>query len=92
MANSHDISTKKWAELRDLLEQQGGRCAYSGELLILGQNMSLDHKTPRSRGGGNELSNLQWVTWRINLMKNDLTHEEFLRMCALVVMKNLPRS
>jgi 5-methylcytosine-specific restriction endonuclease McrA len=84
IANSHGMSTKDWPVLRDLLVAQNRRCAYSRDVLVLGQNMSLDHKTPTSRGGGNEPSNLQWVTWRVNLMKSDMTHEEFLHMCRRI--------
>jgi 5-methylcytosine-specific restriction endonuclease McrA len=87
VANSNLKAMKRWTELRDLLAHQNNRCAYTGELLITGQNMSLDHKVPRSRGGGDELSNLQWVTWRVNLMKSDMTHEEFLSMCWKIGMR-----
>lgn len=56
-------------------------CPYTGELLIPGENMSLDHKTPikHDKSLALELSNLQWVSWTYNLAKHDQTNEEFNR-------------
>lgn len=75
---------RKWRELRDLLASQGGRCAYTNEKLVLGVNASIDHKTPRSRGGSNTIGNVHWVTWAVNRCKTDLTHDEFVAMCRTV--------
>jgi hypothetical protein len=74
----------RWRDLRTAFERQGARCVYTGEALVLGINASVDHKTPRSRGGANELANLQWVTWGVNRSKRDLTHDEFVSMCRCV--------
>jgi len=73
-----------WQDLLSLLEAQQYRCAYTGELLTVG-TMHLDHVVPRSRGGNNSVSNLQWITARINRMKSDLDHGEFLRLCEEIV-------
>lgn len=70
--------------LRRILERQGFRCRYTGEVLTPGVNANVDHVVPRSRGGTNDESNLQWVTARINRMKTDMTHEEFLAACVEV--------
>ena len=70
--------------IKDLLDQQGHLCVYTGEPLIPGVNASLDHKTPTSRGGDNSIGNLQWVTKRINSFKNYLTHEEFVNLCGII--------
>jgi hypothetical protein len=40
---------------------------------------SIDHKIPTSKGGTNELSNLQWVDFTINVMKYNQLHGEFLQ-------------
>jgi hypothetical protein len=66
-------------------EQQQGRCAYTGIELIPGLTASLDHIIPTSRGGTHDESNLQWVTKQINCMKTDMTHDEFLAMCQLIL-------
>ena len=67
---------------------QRGVCAYSGELMLLGgrspTSASLDHKIPSKRKGGNEKTNLHWVTRKMNLMKSNLTHEEFVTLCSRV--------
>jgi hypothetical protein len=65
-------------------ERQGGRCAYTGAPLIPGGNASVDHVTPRSRGGTNAEENLEWVTWTINEMKGNRTRDEFLVLCKVV--------
>ncbi len=75
------------AILLRLWDQQNGRCAYTGVELIPGMNASVDHKVPVTRGGGNEESNLHWVEFRVNTMKYNQTHEEFLATCRLVVSR-----
>jgi hypothetical protein len=70
-----------------LLEGQQGACIYTGAQLKPGVNASLDHKTPKVRGGKNEIPNLQWVTALINRMKAHLTHEEFIAICRLIVAR-----
>jgi hypothetical protein len=39
---------------------------------------TLDHKTPRAKGGGNDLENLQFLTWFENRTKSDMSEEEWL--------------
>lgn len=79
--------TSDWVGLKVLFDHQGGLCAYSGRPLTFGPNTTLDHKTPRSRSGGNELSNFQWVTRRVNTMKTDFTHDEFIRACHAIARR-----
>lgn len=74
-------------ELKQLIEAQGFECPYSGRTLELGKNASLDHKTPRSRGGSSEIENLHWVDHDINRHKSDATHDEFIALCRLVVSR-----
>jgi len=38
---------------------------------------SLDHIVPKSRGGLNELHNLQFLTWFENFSKRDMTQQEW---------------
>lgn len=62
-------------------------CPYTGEELRLGDNVSLDHKYPKARFP--ELStcidNLEWVSWKANRSKQDMTPEEFRTFCKKVV-------
>jgi len=71
-------------ELQKLFLSQVRRCVYSGIRLVLGDNASIDHKTPTSRGGGHEIENLQWVDIRINRMKGDMTDSEFRAFLAVI--------
>lgn len=41
---------------------------------------SIDHKTPKNRGGPNDLSNLQLIDLKCNKVKGDLTDEEFMQL------------
>lgn len=38
---------------------------------------SIDHITPKSKGGGNNIDNLQFLTWFENRCKNNLSQEEW---------------
>ena len=71
--------------LQSIWDEQKGLCSVTGERLIPGFNASLDHIMPVSKGGSSARSNLRWVTSTINHMKWDLTDEEFVRMCRVVV-------
>lgn len=84
MAKLHLGAVKAWEELESLYDAQNGRCRFTGELLILGSNTSLDHRVPKARGGTSEIGNLQWTTKQVNLCKRDLTDEEFIALCEKV--------
>ena len=62
-------------------------CPLTGRKLQ-GNTMSVDHKIPISRGGTNELSNLQFVHIDVNYAKQDLLQEEFIQLCRDVVSVN----
>ena len=71
---------------------QRGRCAYTGKKLD--RTAQVDHKTPVSRGGNNEASNLHWVTADANWVKRDKTHDEFIALCSDIsgyIEQNKPR-
>jgi 5-methylcytosine-specific restriction endonuclease McrA len=69
-----------------LLEAQGYLCALTGVRLEV-ETAELDHKVPVSRGGTNDLSNLQWVHKSINRAKGTMTNEEFVEACVKVAEK-----
>lgn len=71
--------------LKNLWEKQGGLCAITGEPLVPGGNASLDHIVPRSKGGTNDASNLQWVTLEANWLKRDRTLDEVYDLCERVL-------
>lgn len=86
-SDKHLGGRHRWRELLAVFVKQKGKCAYTGELLILGDNASLDHKMPKSRGGEDVSSNLQWVTWNVNDCKRALTHDEFVALCRKVAFR-----
>lgn len=79
--------SNKWTELRDLLIFQDGKCAYTDVKLSIGGNASIDHKMPRSKGGAASIENLQWIDWKINRMKTDIPHDEFVSICDYISKK-----
>jgi hypothetical protein len=87
IGSSHHLTKSNGgiALLKLLWEEQNGRCSVTGEQLVPGVNASLDHITPVSKGGRTEKSNLRWVTLQVNHIKWDLTDDEFLGLCRLIV-------
>jgi hypothetical protein len=75
-------SKKLWPVIRDKLIAQDWKCAYTGELLVLSVNDSLDHIYPLSRfpERATDPTNIEWVCRQVNEMKRDRTPEEFLTM------------
>ncbi len=71
-------------KLKEKFESQGGRCAYTGEPLVIGQNCSLDHILPVSRGGDSRIDNLQWVTKQVNSIKRDILEADFLALIKAI--------
>lgn len=89
VSSFHNTGTRRNGEpLEKLFRAQDMKCAYTGVFLVPGVNASVDHKVPCSRGGSNNIDNLQWVDLKINRMKTDMTHEEFLEACRLVLSRS----
>ena len=70
----------EWQEIRDKFHAQNGKCPLSGIALTLGLNAELDHIIPSSRGGGDNIENLQWVLTRVNRMKHQMIESEFFEL------------
>jgi 5-methylcytosine-specific restriction endonuclease McrA len=70
-------------ELAALWKLQRGRCALTG--CRLDRSAHLDHKLPRTRGGRDNIENLQWAAPLPNLAKRALTDPEFIALCREVV-------
>ena len=64
-----------------LFEQQEGFCYYCGELLYSSfvDYFHLEHKTPVSRGGSSDISNIVLSCATCNYKKGTKTHEEYLQ-------------
>lgn len=80
-------NVRLWKELKVLFESQSV-CPYTGRSLVLGVSTTLDHKTPVSKGGSNDISNLQWVYFDyyggfdVNRMKGAMTDQEYREAIA----------
>ena len=72
----------RWKELRELLEKQDFICPLTGRELVPGENASLDHIIPKSRGGPNKIGNLQWLDNNINFAKRNLLPDEFAQLIS----------
>lgn len=77
----HNLGTKKkWEEIKELFYEQNGICPLSGRKLTIGINTSLDHIIPSSKQGSDNVSNLRWVHYRVNIAKNNLSDDELLTL------------
>lgn len=78
--------------LWNLLKQQNFKCAISGqELFITNINIKSNYNISLDRidsSIGYIKDNVQWVTKEINLMKQSLNQEYFIKLCKLIVNYN----
>lgn len=63
---------------RKLYARQNGKCAYCGRHRNH-KYMTVDHIIPLSKGGTNDIGNLQCVCKKCNSLKDDMMPEEFVR-------------
>ena len=82
MAVKHLGSELKWQILLDKLYRCDWRCCYTGDKLRMGDNLSFDHPDPTARfpDRRHDPDNLEPVSLQVNLMKRDLTKNEFLAL------------
>lgn len=71
-------------QLARLWKKQRGRCAITGRRLTR-ENAELDHRHPKSKGGGDNIENLQWTCCEVNRAKRDLSQAEFEALCYNVL-------
>ncbi len=74
--------------LAEKFEEQKHLCYYTNKIMIPGVNASIDHKIPRKRGGSDDLINLVWCDFNVNMQKRDLTEKEFIEQCKLVYLNS----
>lgn len=75
--------------VEELLNKIGANpiCYLTGLPIDLNDSKSyqLDHKIPKSRGGDNSLDNCGLVSRKANMSKSDMTYEEYIELCKLVI-------
>lgn len=78
---------KYWNELKIMFEKQNGKCYYTGKDLIFGINASIDHIISQHTRLDNvyTLENLVWCDLEINLMKRNISYENFIANCKLIL-------
>ncbi len=81
---------RRYKEILAIFDAQGGKCPYTGEILIIGDNASIDHIYPQARfpEKKHDIDNLEWVTLQVNLAKRDLTKDEFLALTRKITSHN----
>lgn len=80
VATKRTGSVKNWIAIKSKFDLQEGLCPYSGEKLEIGTNAALDHIIPVSKGGNNDMSNLQWISSIVNTMKWNFDETVFLNL------------
>jgi hypothetical protein len=87
-AASNTRTVKNTQALKDMWERQKGRCAISGLPMTPGLDASLDHIIPKSKGGSNTVTNLQWVLFDVNSLKSNNTIERLIVICKAIIKHN----
>jgi len=75
-------TVSKYKLLKNKLEKQDYKCAYTGDKLILGLNASADHIKPLSTHTHlyDDVNNIQWTTIDVNIMKLNHSEEDFFQL------------
>ena len=87
--NRHRVKVKTPYTCQDVVEKLGSRprCYLTGKIINLNKpdSYNLDHIVPVSKGGTNELDNLQITCVEANSAKGNLTLKEFQSLCKRVI-------
>lgn len=78
-------TSKYWKDLKELIVKQDFKCALTGDAILFGDGIELDHIIPKNKGGKDELLNVQWVTKQANGFKSDRTQSELFELCNKIV-------
>lgn len=76
-ARGHKKNARKWLNHAILYRRQGGYCTGCGHF-FRSRNLTIDHIVPRSKGGSDDISNLQLLCDACNQLKGNGTQEQLL--------------
>lgn len=81
------LSKDYWKQLLEMLKGQDFRCVYSGEVIILGENDSLDHIIPQKQCPEKkyDITNMQWTIRDVNSMKTTLNEQRFFDLLTKIL-------
>ncbi len=88
LCNAHSIKLEYIDDIIVKFSTQNELCYYTNKLLVPGENASMEHLIPRSRGGSDEPNNIVWCDKRVNLCKGNMTEIEFIELCKLITQNN----
>lgn len=79
-SREHFGTNAQWPMLLAAWERCGGICPYTGLTMRLGIDASVEHRYPSSRFPAlrENPQNIEWIHLRVNEMKRDFTHDEFI--------------
>lgn len=74
-------------DLIDIIEKQKYICPYTGDVLVPGHNMSLEHIEAASVNSDRkrDINNVTWVSFWANAARGNLSHKDFYEHCKKVV-------
>lgn len=75
-------------EKKTVYAKYNGKCAICGKPVKY-KKLTIDHNIPLSKGGTNEMSNLQLACRECNLMKSGLNTQEFTRKVREIAVRDL---
>ncbi len=68
--------SRRWI-VRQLIQQNGCVCGVCGKAILSIKHVTLDHIVPRSKGGSDEIVNLQLAHHECNQDKRDMMPEDY---------------
>lgn len=88
-ANGNGIGWIRAEKRLAIYLRDGLACCYCGHAVEDGAQLSLDHLTPRSKGGSNEATNLVTCCLRCNSSRGNRSVRSFCRVVAAYVNHGL---
>lgn len=79
MAKTNSVKKEFKKKQKHLIRKKNCVCYLCGQLILKINELSIDHVTPISKGGSDEISNLKATHKKCNSDKNDKLLDEYLQ-------------